>query len=256
MVPLSSSLRRTRRRSPTIGVWEGYRVSATRIARHGGPTRGGSPLRPRPSPGQRRKHLGSQRNGAHRPPWTRRASRQAKGIAPSAHGGTVRLNNRDPRHCPASTTRTVVDDEATQTTFPEPQRNKPAHPLSLDNKGPRLKYDKTRRPLEARGHPSPNAHPPDSSGSDKATPANGRAPAEGQMARATARDGQRRSIAKANRTAHQRRTAAPTASTNEPPPPPTAPTPALQAKGAQTGNSQQRVVGRGRKAPAIPGGSL
>ncbi|PCH39580.1 hypothetical protein WOLCODRAFT_159637 [Wolfiporia cocos MD-104 SS10] len=40
--------------------------------RKGGPTCGGSPLRPRPSSGQRRKHLGSQRNGAHRPPWTRR----------------------------------------------------------------------------------------------------------------------------------------------------------------------------------------
>ncbi|PCH35437.1 hypothetical protein WOLCODRAFT_156124 [Wolfiporia cocos MD-104 SS10] len=33
--------------------------------RKGGPTCGGSPLRPRPSSGQRRKHLGSKRNGAH-----------------------------------------------------------------------------------------------------------------------------------------------------------------------------------------------
>ncbi|PCH34942.1 hypothetical protein WOLCODRAFT_159439 [Wolfiporia cocos MD-104 SS10] len=40
-------------------------------ARQGGPTRGGSPLRPRPSSGQRRKHLGSKRNGAHRPPWNK-----------------------------------------------------------------------------------------------------------------------------------------------------------------------------------------
>ncbi|PCH37306.1 hypothetical protein WOLCODRAFT_158027 [Wolfiporia cocos MD-104 SS10] len=39
--------------------------------RKGGPTRGGSPLRPRPSSGQRRKHLGSQHNGAHRPPWNK-----------------------------------------------------------------------------------------------------------------------------------------------------------------------------------------
>ncbi|PCH40676.1 hypothetical protein WOLCODRAFT_150705 [Wolfiporia cocos MD-104 SS10] len=39
--------------------------------RKGGPMRGGSPLRSRPSSGQRRKHLGSQHNGAHRPPWTK-----------------------------------------------------------------------------------------------------------------------------------------------------------------------------------------
>ncbi|PCH43984.1 hypothetical protein WOLCODRAFT_154037 [Wolfiporia cocos MD-104 SS10] len=73
-------------------------------ARQGGPTRGGSPLRPRPSSGQRRKHLGSKHNGAHRPPWTTRASRQA-GYSPSAHGGTVRLNNRNLRRCSGQTTK-------------------------------------------------------------------------------------------------------------------------------------------------------
>ncbi|PCH34506.1 hypothetical protein WOLCODRAFT_148550 [Wolfiporia cocos MD-104 SS10] len=74
-------------------------------ARQGGPTRGGSPLRPRLSPGQRRKHLGSQHNGAHRPPWTRRASRKAAGIPPSAHGSTIRLNNWDLRRCSGLTTK-------------------------------------------------------------------------------------------------------------------------------------------------------
>ncbi|PCH39671.1 hypothetical protein WOLCODRAFT_159260 [Wolfiporia cocos MD-104 SS10] len=74
-------------------------------ARQGGPTRGGSPLRPRPLPGQRRKHLGSKHNGAHRPPWTKTRQLTSTGIPPSAHGGTVRLNNRDLRRCSGLTTK-------------------------------------------------------------------------------------------------------------------------------------------------------
>ncbi|PCH41951.1 hypothetical protein WOLCODRAFT_151991 [Wolfiporia cocos MD-104 SS10] len=72
--------------------------------RKGGPTRGGSPLRPRPSSGQRRKHLGSKQKRPTVRLGTRRASRQA-GYSPSAHGGTVRLNNRDPRRCSGPTTK-------------------------------------------------------------------------------------------------------------------------------------------------------
>ncbi|PCH41694.1 hypothetical protein WOLCODRAFT_151745 [Wolfiporia cocos MD-104 SS10] len=53
-------------------------------ARQGGPTRGGSPLRPRPSSGQRRKHLGSQHNGAHRPPWNK--TRKLTSTGPTAWG--------------------------------------------------------------------------------------------------------------------------------------------------------------------------
>ncbi|PCH39497.1 hypothetical protein WOLCODRAFT_159621 [Wolfiporia cocos MD-104 SS10] len=147
-------------------------------ARQGGPTCGGSPLRSRPSPGQRRKHLGSQHNGAHRPPWTRRASRQAKGILPSAHGGTVRLNKPGP----PALLRT---------------NNQAPPPIS------RPKGKPCPRNHRARGSPCAShigsassgglldtrvqtRTPPDSPGSDKAIPANGRAPAEGHTARATA----------------------------------------------------------------------
>ncbi|PCH37265.1 hypothetical protein WOLCODRAFT_157970 [Wolfiporia cocos MD-104 SS10] len=137
--------------------------------RKGGPTRGGSPLRLRPSPGQRCKHLGSQHNGAHRPPWTRRASRQATGITPSAHGGTIRLNNWDPRHCSGLTTkhpRLSVDP-----------RGNPARATiergAASAQATSAATEKTRAapqgPLDNRVQ---TRTPPEPSGSDKTSPVN------------------------------------------------------------------------------------
>ncbi|PCH42733.1 hypothetical protein WOLCODRAFT_152773 [Wolfiporia cocos MD-104 SS10] len=187
--------------------------------RKGGPTRGGSPLRSRPSFGQRRKHLGSQHNGAHR-------------YSPSAHGGTIRLNNWDLRRCSGLTTkhlRLSVD----------PRGNPARAPIE---RGAASATDKTRAApqglLDIRVQ---TRTPPDSSGSDKAIPANGIAPAEGQTARATARvirhsrkpqprtpqrikrkGGQRRIVAKATRRTTESNSGA-AALPNAPPFPPTAP---------------------------------
>ncbi|PCH35824.1 hypothetical protein WOLCODRAFT_159462 [Wolfiporia cocos MD-104 SS10] len=127
--------------------------------RQGGPTRGGSPLRPRLLPGQRRKHLGSQHNGAHRPPWTRRASRQA-GYSPSVHGGTIRLNNWDLRRCPGPTTkhpRSSVDPRGNPARAPIERGAASAQAIPA---------------AQALGHRTAAVHtrtPPDSSGSDKTT---------------------------------------------------------------------------------------
>ncbi|PCH39579.1 hypothetical protein WOLCODRAFT_159635 [Wolfiporia cocos MD-104 SS10] len=161
-------------------------------ARQGGPTRGGSPLRPCPLPGQRRKHLGSKHNGAHRPPWTKTRQLTSTGIPPSAHGGTVRLNNRDLRRCSGPTTK---------------------HPrLSVDPRG-----NPARAPIE-RGAASAQSHtgsacsgglldirvqtrtPPDSSGSDKAIRPTPQPPTPRRIKR---KGGQRRIIAKATRRAPQ-----------------------------------------------------
>ncbi|PCH39130.1 hypothetical protein WOLCODRAFT_158659 [Wolfiporia cocos MD-104 SS10] len=128
-------------------------------ARQGGPTRGGSPLRPRPSSEQRRKHLGSQHNGAHRPPWTRRASRQA-GYLPSAHGGTVRLNNLDLRRCSGLTTK-----------HPRPSIDPRGNPARASIERGAASAQATPA-AQALGHRTAAVHtrtPPNHSGSDKTT---------------------------------------------------------------------------------------
>ncbi|PCH36526.1 hypothetical protein WOLCODRAFT_159482 [Wolfiporia cocos MD-104 SS10] len=142
--------------------------------RKGGPTRGGSPLHQRPSSGQRRKHLGSQHNGAHRPPWTRRASRQA-GYSPSARGGTIRLNNWDLRRCPGPSTkhpRPSVDPRG------NPARafiERGAASAQATTAAQALGTEKTRAapqgPLDNRVQ---TRTPPDSSGSDKRQHTSGR----------------------------------------------------------------------------------
>ncbi|PCH40613.1 hypothetical protein WOLCODRAFT_159290 [Wolfiporia cocos MD-104 SS10] len=127
--------------------------------RKGGLTCGGSPLRPRPSSGQRRKHLGSKRNGAHRPPWNK--TRQPTGRV---------FIQRARRHPPPS----IID----------PSRN-PAR-ATIERGAASAQAIAAAHALGGRWTPeSKTRTPPDISGSDETT-VNGRAPAEGHTARATA----------------------------------------------------------------------
>ncbi|PCH35825.1 hypothetical protein WOLCODRAFT_159465 [Wolfiporia cocos MD-104 SS10] len=103
--------------------------------------------------------------------------RQA-GYSPSAHGGTIRLNNWDLRRCSGLTTK-----------HPRPSIDPRGNPARAPiERGAASATNKTRATpqglLDIRVQTRTT---PDHSGSDKAIPANGRAPAEGHTARATAR---------------------------------------------------------------------
>ncbi|PCH34504.1 hypothetical protein WOLCODRAFT_148544 [Wolfiporia cocos MD-104 SS10] len=230
--------------------------------RKGGPTCGGSPLRPRPSSGQRRKHLGSQHNGAHRPPWTRRASRQA-GYSPSAHGGTTRLNNRDLRRCPGPTTK-----------HPRPSidpRGNPARAFIECGAASAQAISAAQAlgwPQDTRVH---TRNPPDTSGSDKRSRTSGRPIRQGQPPssirhsrkpqpptpqRIQRKDGPRRIVAKATRRAPTSNSGA-AALPNAPPLPPTAPEqdaqPARRKAARTNGNDQAPRTGQPPPSKAYPG---
>ncbi|PCH39135.1 hypothetical protein WOLCODRAFT_158667 [Wolfiporia cocos MD-104 SS10] len=118
-------------------------------ARKGGPTRGGSPLRPRPSSGQRRKHLGSQHNGAHRPPWTK--TRQPTGRV---------CTQRARRHHPPQQLGPPVLLRANNQAPPSTSRpkGKPC-PRTYRARGSLCDGKDASSPPGAAGHPSPYAHP-------------------------------------------------------------------------------------------------
>ncbi|PCH36994.1 hypothetical protein WOLCODRAFT_159515 [Wolfiporia cocos MD-104 SS10] len=176
-------------------------------------------------------------------PVTRATARQA-GYSPSAHGGTDRLNNRDLRRCSRPTTkhpRSSIDP-----------RGNPAHaPIERG-----AASAQTIPAAQALGHRTAAVHtrtPPDPSGSD-----NGRAPAEGHTARATARvirhsrkplpptpqrikrkGGQRRIVAKATRRTTESNSGT-AALPNAPPLPPTASIPGCAAGMPQGSEARPR----------------
>ncbi|PCH39004.1 hypothetical protein WOLCODRAFT_159570 [Wolfiporia cocos MD-104 SS10] len=82
-------------------------------------------------------------------PVTRATACQA-GYSPSAHGGTTRLNNWDPRRCSGPTTK-----------HPRPSIDPRGNPArAFIERGAASATVKTRAaPQRAAGHPSPNAHP-------------------------------------------------------------------------------------------------
>ncbi|PCH37264.1 hypothetical protein WOLCODRAFT_157969 [Wolfiporia cocos MD-104 SS10] len=112
--------------------------------RKGGPTCGGSPLRPRPSSGQRSKHLGSKRNGAPRPP--RNKTRQPTGRV---------FTQRARRHPPPSI---------------DPSRN-PAHAIIERGAASAQAIPAAHALGGCWTSESKTRTPPDPSGSDKAIPA-------------------------------------------------------------------------------------
>ncbi|PCH41814.1 hypothetical protein WOLCODRAFT_151861 [Wolfiporia cocos MD-104 SS10] len=121
--------------------------------RKGGPTRGGSPLRPRPSSGQRRKHLGSKRNGAHRPPWNKTRQLPSRVF-------TQRARRHRPPQQPGPPALLRANNQAPP-------------PISRPKGKPRPRTYRARgslcvattaahalgNPPGVAGHPSPNAHP-------------------------------------------------------------------------------------------------
>ncbi|PCH41824.1 hypothetical protein WOLCODRAFT_151870 [Wolfiporia cocos MD-104 SS10] len=100
---------------------------------------------------------------------TRRASRQA-GYPPSAHGGTIRLNNWDLRRCSGLTTK-----------HPRPPIDPRGNPARAPiERGAASATVKDAKAPEATGHPSPYAHPAGLLRQRQDHPVNGIAPAEGQ----------------------------------------------------------------------------
>ncbi|PCH34517.1 hypothetical protein WOLCODRAFT_155168 [Wolfiporia cocos MD-104 SS10] len=148
-------------------------------SRQGGPTRGGSPLRPRPSSGQRRKHLGSQRNGAHRPPWIKTRKPTGKGPKdiqvqtrtppdPSGSDKTILVNGRAPAegHTARATARVEqTQPQATATDPPAYQTQGRAKAHSRQGNPPRTKSNGSADCLNNHTTPSADrAHMPTKQG--------------------------------------------------------------------------------------------
>ncbi|PCH39787.1 hypothetical protein WOLCODRAFT_149829 [Wolfiporia cocos MD-104 SS10] len=164
--------------------------------RKGGPTCGGSPLRPRPSPGQRRKHLGSKHNGAHRPPWNK--TRQPTGRV---------FTQRARRHHPPQQLGPPALLRANNQAPPSTHRPKgKPRPRTYRARGSLcVKPYRQRKLWGAAGHPSPNAHP--------AGPLRQRQGHSGQRSRTSGRP-----YGKGNRPSH---TTQPQATATDPPAYPT-----------------------------------
>ncbi|PCH37612.1 hypothetical protein WOLCODRAFT_158333 [Wolfiporia cocos MD-104 SS10] len=178
------------------------------------------------------------------PPSALEKTRQltSKGIPPSAHGGTIRLNNWDLRRCSGLTTK-----------HPRPPVDPRGNPARANiERGAASATVKTRKalqgPLDIRVR---TRIPPDTSGSDETT-VNGRAPAEGHTARATARVWRATAHSRQGNPPRTKSNSGAAALPNAPPLPLTAPNPGRAASTPQgSKNERQRPSTLNRATAAL-----